>query len=169
MAASAFVALPLAASGEIPAPSVTLTQPVTTNVLENKATVDGDRKETTSKIELVGSNGAVHRITGYILHVEREESYDTTIVMTTEQFQSTSDKVPVEKDVRVTIIQGEKGVVDGDSRLDEIQTTSIGPEGVIKGPVTMRKKLLVDPYKDLSTQDKAQAILDARLKHPKTE
>ena len=89
--------------------------------------------------------------------------------MTTEQFRSGSDTVPVDSDVRVTIVQGEKGVVDGDHRMDEIQTTTIGPDGVIKGPVSMVKKSLVDPYRGLSDQDKAQAIIDARLHNPKSE
>jgi hypothetical protein len=164
-AIASLMAMPLASASE-PNQKVALTKPVRVNVLENKEDVDGDRTETTSKFELVGSNGSVHRITGYNLKIERDDSYDVTSVLKTDRFLTANDTEPADSDIRIIITSGDKGSVEGDHRHDEIQTTIIGPNGIVKSPLISVKKSLVDPYEGLSVQDMAQSIVDSRFKNP---
>lgn len=165
-AGAGFAALPLAAASE-QGQKVVLAKPISVKILENKDTTDGDRSESRSKFDLVGSNGAVHRITGYSLKIEREDDYDTTVVLKTDKFLSESDAAPADSELRVIVVSGQKGEVKGDLRKDEIQITAFGPEGIYKSPPQFVDKSLVDPYAGLSVEQKVQAIVDSRIKNPR--
>jgi hypothetical protein len=158
--------LPLAASAET-GTKVPLTKPVQVHIIDNSEVKDGDRTETRSTFELHGANGSFHRVTSYQMKVDREDAYDTTVVMKTDKFLTRSDKSPADSVVRVVVVSGDKGQVEGDFRMDEVQVTSIGSEGVYRTPLGTVKKSLVDPYAGLSDQDKAQAIVDQRFKNPR--
>lgn len=168
VAAAGFAALPLAAASE-PNQKVPLTQPITVNIVENHETNDGDRAETRSKLDLVGGNGAIHRITGYSMKIEREGSYDITVVLKTDKFFSSNDPTPADSDLRLMIVSGDKGAVEGDYRTDQIETTIFSPEGVSKTNPQIIKKSIVDPYIGLPLDQKVQAIFDGRMKSPRSD
>lgn len=165
VAAAGLVAMPLAASTD-PGQAVPLTKPVAVKVTENSETKDGDRTETQAKFDLVGGNGAIHRITGYTLKIERADSYDTTVVLKTDKFRAANDSKPADSDLRIIIVSGDKGAVEGDYRTDEVEVTVFGPEGVTKARPQIVKKSLIDPYAGLSVDEKAQAIIDQRVGNP---
>lgn len=160
------IGIPLAAAGET-SQKVPLAKPVTVKIVENTETKDGDRTETRAKFDLVGANGSVHRTTGYILKVEREDSYDTTVVLKTDKFFTANDATPADSELQVVIVSADKGAVEGDHRTDEIQATVIGPNGIYKSAPQTIKRPLTDPYAGMSLDAKAQAIIDDRMKNPR--
>ncbi len=159
LVAMGMAGLPLAASAETGA-KVPLTNPKKVTVIDNQENQDGDRTETRTKVEVTGGNGAVHRFETYHLRIEREDSYDVTTVMRVDKYASALDKSPADSELRITIIQGDKGEIEGDYRNDEVKVTVFGPEGMQRMPLQNLKKPLVEPYAGLSLQDKAQAIFD---------
>lgn len=161
MAAGA-TALPLMAAGE-PGKSVVLSRPINVKVVEHTESTDADRTEMRSKLELSGSNGALHRVTSYMLKIDREETYDTTIVIKTDKYSTAGDSAPAESDLRIVVVSGDKGAVEGDTRKDEIQITTFGPEGIHKTPLRSVNKSLVDPYEGLPIDERAQAYFDDSL------
>jgi hypothetical protein len=166
LVAAALAAIPLAAAGE-PTQKVPLTRPIKVKVLDTKETTDGDRLESSALFDLQGENGAVHHVTGYSLKIERADSYDTTLILRTDKYAAAGDSNPLDSDLRVIIVTGEKGQVDGDTRTDEIQTTVFGPQGVMKSPPQTIKKSLVDPYAGMDVHEKAQAIINDRVRNPR--
>jgi len=157
-----FVAMPLAASAE-PAQPVPLTKPIQTNVTSHSEVVDGDRTETQVTFDLVGANGAIHRVTGYNLKIDREGSYDITSVLRTDKFKSADATTPADRDVRIIVVSGKKGEEVGGVRADEIRTTVIGSDGITKtGPQTL-KKSIPSPLEGMPAEQMVQAIIDQRV------
>jgi len=106
-------------------------------------------------------------IDSYQLRIERDDSYDVTLVMKIDKFTSASSTSPADSELRITLVSGDKGDIEGDHRNDEVQITTFGPEGHFKSPLQTVKKPIVDPYAGMSDQDKAQAIFNSRMRNPK--
>gem|GEM_PF-4820227 len=161
--AAALFAMPLAAAS-LPTQKVPLTKPIKVTVIEDNELVDGDRTEHNSTFELHGADGAFHHITAYSMKIDRPEAYDTTYVLKTDKFLQAGDTTSADSEVRIIIVSGDKGLIQGDHRSDEVQTTIIGPEGIFKSPLQAVTKSLVDPYAGLSAEEKAQIVFDSRVK-----
>ncbi|HUY94743.1 MAG TPA: twin-arginine translocation signal domain-containing protein [Terracidiphilus sp.] len=163
LAVAGLAGLPLVSAAETNnITRVPLTKPVTVNVIDSKEDRDGDRHETVAHIDMIGSNGSVHRTESYTLRIERDDSYDVTSVIRIDKYISASDQSPTDSELRVTIAHADKGDIEGDFRNDEVQVTVIGPEGIMKTPVQSVKKPLIDPWAGPMTPEKAQQIFDSR-------
>jgi hypothetical protein len=127
-----------------------LTSPLQGEVLESTERDLPDGKEVEQVLEYSGANGKKDQVRIFLRRVDAPNSYVVFLHKTSS----------LQKDSNTIVQQGKKGQVDGNVRNDEIQTTIITQNGMVRRLPAQAVKVRLDrPYESLSPNEKLQQLM----------
>lgn len=134
-------------------PSLQLTKPVSTRVVEHSESKVGNQTETSAQIELVGQNGVRHIRDVLLRSVETNQKISRILTMRTRMFASVNDATPMRSKVETVFTDIDKGEIEGDYCWATIQSTVVDEDGIHKLPAHRIKRPLVSPYAGRTEQE----------------